>query len=79
MQIICLETLEKNKEDSITVNIDQRSLTSKGVIVDWDDSIIDLWEAIDDYRSILKVERMYKKNFHKATKKFTEEETDNIV
>lgn len=31
---ICLETLEKNKEDSITVNIDQKSLISKGVIVD---------------------------------------------
>lgn len=49
------------------------------MIVDWDDSIIDLWEAIDDNRSILKVERMYKKNFDKTTKKFTEEETDNIV
>lgn len=31
---LCLKTLEKNKEDSITANIDQRSLTSKGVIVD---------------------------------------------
>ncbi|KAK0162390.1 hypothetical protein PV327_006170 [Microctonus hyperodae] len=42
----CQEKLEKEKE--IQTSIDSRRITCKGVIVDWTDSIPELWEAIED-------------------------------
>ncbi|KAK0076951.1 hypothetical protein PV326_010400 [Microctonus aethiopoides] len=73
----CLEELKKDKE--IQASIDSKKATYKGVIADWPDSIPELWEAIEDQDSIVKLERIYSRKWVTQEKRLVEIKTENII
>ncbi|KAK0071172.1 hypothetical protein PV325_013358 [Microctonus aethiopoides] len=73
----CLEELEKEKE--IQASTDSKRTTCKGVIADWPDSIPELWEALEDQNSIVKLERIYNRKWVVEKKRMTEIKTENII
>lgn len=76
----CLDKLDIDEEESgLKASIDIRAISSKGVITDWPDSIMDLWEAMEDHSDVIKMERMFKKRWNKEERKYKEEETENII
>lgn len=76
---MCLDKLEREKETNITAHLDAVSLTSKGVISDWPDNIKELWAAITEPQSILKMEKIYRRKWNKQKGELEEIETGNIT
>lgn len=76
----CLDILEKNKDTSgIIARMDPRTQTCKGVINEWTDPILELWEVITNKEEITKIERMMRRKWDEEKKVFVNEATDNIV
>ncbi|KYN29938.1 Nucleic-acid-binding protein from mobile element jockey [Trachymyrmex cornetzi] len=59
--------------------VDQRGIYSRGVISDWPSSIPDLWQAMVNKESVIKLERMYRRKWDEKLKKSINVKTDNIV
>ncbi|XP_071578361.1 uncharacterized protein [Temnothorax nylanderi] len=77
---ICLETVNRLSEEvGITANIEQRGKKFVDVITDWPDSVVDLWDSIDDHSEIERIGCMYRKKWDKETKKMIEKDTGNII
>lgn len=77
---LCLDSIGNLSEESgISARIEARTLTCKGVITDWSDTILELWETITDHSKIFKLEKMYRRKWDKEKKTWTEEDTGNII
>lgn len=76
----CLDTITQfEKSIDLSATTDRRSLSCRGVITDWDETINELWEAIDEKEVIMKIEKMYRKIWDKNEKAAKEEDTGNII
>ncbi|XP_071577368.1 uncharacterized protein [Temnothorax nylanderi] len=74
------EAINKSSDTiGYTAEIDQRGSKYVGVITDWGDSIIDLWDSMDDHDDVEKISRMYRKKWDKEEKKLIEEDTGNLI
>ncbi|XP_024891611.1 uncharacterized protein LOC112467292 [Temnothorax curvispinosus] len=67
------------KETGISAEIDQRGSKFVGVILDWGDSIPELWKSMDDHDDVIRIARMYRKKWDKEKKILTEEDTGNLI
>lgn len=66
---VCLEVIIQLSDTiGITAEIEQRGSKFVGVITDWGESIVDLWDSIDDHSNIEKIGRMYRKKWDKDKK-----------
>ncbi|XP_018377376.1 PREDICTED: uncharacterized protein LOC108770325 isoform X2 [Trachymyrmex cornetzi] len=74
----CLDKLSK-ETNKLIVTVDQRGIYSKGVISDWPSSIPDLWQAMVNKESVIKLKRMYRRKWDEKSKKSINVKTDNIV
>ncbi|XP_071581229.1 uncharacterized protein [Temnothorax nylanderi] len=74
-----LDVLDAIKEPKLKAHVDQRSIICRGVITDWPASIPELWPVIQNKERIIKLDRMYRRNWDAATKKTTLVPTDNII
>lgn len=78
---MCLETLKEGGTDNlqVTAKKNTRMETYHGVIRDWQFSLNELWEAVDDKEEIVKIERMYKNRWSNVEEKMVQNETGNFI
>lgn len=74
-----LDILDKEDKEMYNAYIEERTIKSRGVIIDWEYSIEKLTEAITNKSGILKIERMRRKRWDNTNKKLTEEDTDKLI
>ncbi|KMQ86662.1 hypothetical protein RF55_14297 [Lasius niger] len=56
---VCLDSMEQlGSESDYSVRTEARSFTYKGVITDWPDTVMELWEVITDHSEIIKIEKI---------------------
>lgn len=74
-----LDILDKEDKEMYNAYIEERTIKSRGVIIDWEYLIEKLTEAITNKAGILKIERMRRKRWDNTNKKLTEEDTDKLI
>ncbi|XP_070519185.1 uncharacterized protein [Cardiocondyla obscurior] len=71
---------DKDVRETVKCEITNRNLISRGVISDWDDSLIRLAEAIDNKNKyIMSIERMTRRRFSLVEKKYVPYKTNNFI